>query len=167
MRSMMCAISCSVAFSDMLTIIGFLPSKLFHHGGTESQRKPLCCACSSVCFLCVSVVKVFLLQNAKAAISAIAASGRTLLESRRSWLTRSPGKFRRRLYSGKPVVAERPGKRGKSHHQKQFLRQSCTPQTLSADATIVPRWPHWRRHCSRSIRSGGSCPPPEPGSQPA
>jgi hypothetical protein len=41
-----------------------------------------------------------------------------LLESSRSWLIRSPRKFRRSRYSGKPVVAKLPGKRGKSRHKE-------------------------------------------------
>jgi hypothetical protein len=41
-----------------------------------------------------------------------------LLESSRLWLTRFPRKRRRSRYSGKPVVAKLPAKRGKSRHEE-------------------------------------------------
>jgi hypothetical protein len=58
-----------------------------------------------------------LLQKAKAAIDN-RGLGLNLLESSQLWLTRFPRKHRRSRYSGKPVVAKLPAKRGKSRHEQ-------------------------------------------------
>jgi hypothetical protein len=110
----------------MLTIIGFSPElrlkfKAFHHGVTEAQRKSLIIPVLSLLsspFLCASVVKALPRPKAKAAIWN-RGPAETLLKSSRSWLTRSPRKFRRSRYSGKPV-AKLPGKRSKSRHDTKL-----------------------------------------------